>query len=74
MRPESILQMIAECYVKKDACEEDNDDDAYGCSGEELKVEMLLAEKPLSETVKGGKTGAFCWSTGGGRYFSTRHN
>jgi hypothetical protein len=67
--PESLLLVITEGQVEKDAGQENNDDYAGGCSQEDFKVEMPLAEKPLSEPVKGPEAGALCGFTGNGRYF-----
>ena len=53
--------MISQSYEKEATCEEDNDDNADGRSGEQFKVKMPLAEKPATDSAK-DRASAGCWT------------
>ena len=54
-----MLLVIANREVKEYSSQEDNDHDAGGRAGKELKMEVLLAKKPREASPKDGKPFAF---------------
>ncbi|MDQ2824214.1 MAG: hypothetical protein M3R29_02075 [Verrucomicrobiota bacterium] len=59
MRAHYVLLVVANRKVKEYAGQKDNDHDAGGRAGKELKMEVLLAKKPSQASPKDGKTRAF---------------
>jgi hypothetical protein len=44
--------MVAQSHEQENAGQENDDDDANGCSGEELEVKMPLTKKPVAMRPK----------------------
>ena len=56
---ERVLIMDAQSHEQENAGQENDDDDANGCSGEELEVKMPLTKKPVADAAEDRPWAAF---------------